>query len=741
MTLTQRLQNILSFQDTKKKNLSSEIGASGTQVWNGTLVGEEYLSTLDTSYGGNGFRIYNEMRRSDPIVRATLKLIEHTLKRGKWYVEPAGDSPQDKEIAEFVNDALFNRMTITWNDILRLICTQYAYGFMVFEKVFIEEDGKIYWKKWAFRSQTTIEKFQTKEGEDGITQQFSSEMQGAGGNRPSIPLWKLLVFTHEKEGDNWRGTSLLRGAYKPYYFKSALEKIEAIGYERQSVGVPIGRMPIDPDPQDKTTVKELLENLRANEKAYALLPSGWEIEMLDMKGNMTKEPGPAIMRKNWEIAINVLAPHVLMGAQDVGSFALAKVLAEMFINSIISYAEEISDTINSHAVKQLVDLNYPNVENYPTLAVTGIQEIDVDRLAVGIAHLSSSGFIAFNERDEDYLREVLGLPELDEDGEREDKTVEKKENVEVEEKEDKSSNVEVDKKKELVRGSERFWRNISAQESGVNFDRLEQVMDSLEDDFTRRITFILEKESKTLNKAIETAITTQDPSLLLQYQFKYKQELVNEVEALYFNAIDRGKVIAANEIGRNATATSKAMKNIASLRAEATADNMMFGLLTEARFSVIDVTERGLGVPEALKTIKDVMRARMLLIISRASSSTMVGGLNLGRKITHDEFKQDIYSLVRSELLDNRTCNYCLSVDGRSVDPDDEFADIDQFHFQCRGIWFAVLNEEAEKPPITGVPKNLRDRVGTITQFKQMAQPEPLTNSLADEFVDERGKK
>jgi len=48
----------------------------------------------------------------------------------------------------------------------------------------------------------------------------------------------VSAFTNGKEGENWEGVSLLRPAYKPWFMKSTLEKIDAIAHERQSLGVP-----------------------------------------------------------------------------------------------------------------------------------------------------------------------------------------------------------------------------------------------------------------------------------------------------------------------------------------------------------------------------------------------------------------------------------------------------------------------------------------------------------------------
>ena len=67
------------------------------------------------------------------------------------------------------------------------------------------------------------------------------------------------------------------------------------------------------------------------------------------------------------------------------------------------------------------------------------------------------------------------------------------------------------------------------------------------------------------------------------------------------------------------------------------------------------------------------------------------------------------YAIQRSELLDEETCNFCLSMDGRTVSADDEITRIDEFHDGCRGMWIEIMDNEQELPEITGVPKELRD--------------------------------
>jgi hypothetical protein len=68
------------------------------------------------------------------------------------------------------------------------------------------------------------------------------------------------------------GTSILRAAYKHWYIKDKLYKLEAVKHERQSVGVPYIKVPNAAKKEDKLEAKAILANMRANENAFLVLP-------------------------------------------------------------------------------------------------------------------------------------------------------------------------------------------------------------------------------------------------------------------------------------------------------------------------------------------------------------------------------------------------------------------------------------------------------------------------------------
>ncbi len=97
----------------------------------------------------------------------------------------------------------------------------------------------------------------------------------------------------------------------------------------------------------------------------------------------------------------------------------------------------------------------------------------------------------------------------------------------------------------------------------------------------------------------------------------------------------------------------------------------------------------------------------------------------------------DTYAFQRSEILDDETCNFCLSIDGLVVNADDPWLSIDTFHEGCRGVWVRILKDEVDPPEITGIPDEIRKCYNKDT--KTLVQPpKPIIirkGSLAEDEV------
>ena len=398
---------------TTTKGLGKEQGKSGTFIFNGRIAQEEYNSKLANPLSAN--RIYDTMRRSDATVRSTLQVCKLPILSASWDIESASDDDTDEYIARFVRHELMQR-NVNFDSFMKEGLTMFEFGFSVAEKTYeiteFENQTRIGLKKIGFRKQRSIQAWEMVDGQPGITQQLI-------GETVSIPMPKLIIFTNDKEGDNYEGISLLRYAYKHWDIKDKLDIVNAIALEKLAVGVPVLKKPANADETDLAKARESLRQFRANEEGYQELPVGWELEMLDMKANSTKDVIPTIQYHDRQIQISVLAQFLSLGGSEAsGSRAVSEDHSKLFLLSEEATAKNLQSTIQDQLIKQIVDLNFtsdklPN--GYPKLTFSKIGDENATELATNVKELMTAGALTYDAELEDYLRKVLRLPNLPDD--------------------------------------------------------------------------------------------------------------------------------------------------------------------------------------------------------------------------------------------------------------------------------------------------------------------------------------
>lgn len=439
-----------------------ELGGTGTLLTGGFITDADYNVDL---IGDSGIAIYEKMR-NDATVRASLWAIKLPILGASWSIVPGEeDNTEMQAHADFIEEELFHGTTHTWEEFLRNSLNYLDFGHYVFEIVYkLREDGKIGWRKFAPRLPKTIQRWETADGENGITQWTLAE------GEVSIPIEKLIIYVNEKEGDNWYGKSLLRSSYRNWFTKDKLYQIEAIAVERQGVGIPYVKIPKGASQKDIDKAEEYLQNIRANEESYLTWRDGWEFGFLQMGAGSRIDPSKTIMHHNRQILINVLAQFMDLGSEGSGgSFALSKDQSALFLLSLQYVANYVAANINQYAIKRLIQINFGPQDAYPELRVTKIGQTDHTNLSLSIERLVKSSLITPDEDLEIFLREEMGLTELPE-GLRE----------EIEE----NKKVEADKKFELqkevmkkIEASDNRQQTIKAKERVDNaIDRIENII-------------------------------------------------------------------------------------------------------------------------------------------------------------------------------------------------------------------------------------------------------------------------
>lgn len=410
-----------------------ELGRAGQQRYGGVFY-EEFLPELR---GQRGVRAYKEMAENDDVIGAILFAIKMLIRNADWTVQPGGAEQADRDCAAFVDSCLYD-MEDSWTGTLSEILSFLTFGWSAHEIVYKRRmgrsrnpslnskhaDGLIGWRKLPIRSQDTLYQWEYGEGDElrGMTQ-----MPPPDFGLITIPVEKLLLFRTESRKGNPEGRSILRNAYRSWFFKRRFQEIEGIGIERDLAGLPVLVAPegVDIWGEDAETVRmrrmaeALVKNIRRDSMEGIVLPSGWELKLLSTGGKRNFDTNATIERYDTRMAMTVLADFVLMGHQKVGSFALADNKTELFGMAIGAFLDVICETFNKKAIPQLVDCNaarFEGITDYPDLVHGDIETQDLDKLGDYVQKMTGIGLIQPDEGLEDYLRQQAGLPErLDED--------------------------------------------------------------------------------------------------------------------------------------------------------------------------------------------------------------------------------------------------------------------------------------------------------------------------------------
>jgi len=285
-------------------------------------------------------------------------------------------------------------------------------------------DGLIGWRKLPIRAQDTLEewKFDPNGGIRGLIQLSQTE-----GESVFIPIEKALLFRTTQHKNNPEGRSILRNAYRPWWFKKNIENIRGIGVERDLAGLPIAYVPpriLDPKcgAEEKTQlrqIQDMVTNVRRDEQEGLVLPSLFDekgnrlfdFKLLSTGGSRQHNTNDIIKEYDNAIATSVLMDFILLGHEAVGSFALAESKTAGAALAITSWLDSIAEIFNRFAIPRLFEMNGFDTEELPILTHGSLETVDLAKLGTFIQQITAAGAELFpNKNLEDYLKGQAGLP-------------------------------------------------------------------------------------------------------------------------------------------------------------------------------------------------------------------------------------------------------------------------------------------------------------------------------------------
>jgi hypothetical protein len=440
-----------------------DYGSYGLRQYSG-WVREEFLPQL---VGRQAVTVYREMLDNSSTVGSLIFAITQAMRKVEWRVESPTDNVAkrgqsvQKEV-EFA-DSLRLDMSHTWEDFVTEALSMLGYGFSAHEIVYKKrmgrspprsddnsgtrrqdtvpaseyKDGRIGWRRLPVRGQDTIIKwfFDINGQVQGLTQ------QPWVGTLIDIPIEKMLLFRPTVHKNNPEGRSILRTAYRSYYFVKRLEELESILFERMA-GFPVMYVPSElmeksanKDPAAMAAMamyKQIVTNCRIDEQMGAVLPSNtyrdadgktsaikmYQFELLTPQhGRSGVDVDKTITRHKIDIFMTVLADFIQMGHEVRGTNNLGTMKVDMFYSAIEGWLDGISSVFNRYALPRIWELNGLDPDTMPQYRPDMPQRLDLDGLGAFISNMATSGMPLFPDEElESYLRDASGLPEIDDSG-------------------------------------------------------------------------------------------------------------------------------------------------------------------------------------------------------------------------------------------------------------------------------------------------------------------------------------
>lgn len=664
------------------------------EEWNRVPLGEsaplyenkhtnEYLTDLQ---GRAGSDIYDQMRKSDTNIHMVLRVCKYPIVACQWRIHNDGDERLD-DMTAVANAYFMEQMKQSWQGLLFNILTMLEFGFSVFEIVWApwEYQGKTYLvPKLQFRQQQSIEDIDAKAGLMTQKKRDGSEVQ--------IPFSQLVFFILEQEGDDFRGNSILRSAYRNWFYKDKFLNQWSIAIERNVGGVPVATLPekyASPESPERKALERTLKKYLTHQNQFITKPEGVQLDFVEGKIN-DQVLTNAINNMDLGIAKSVLVQFLELGTGgNGGAYALSRNLSDIFLQGLQSVINQIQTVFDRYVLKPFIDVNFGEQDNYPRLKADNLDMARKQTRLDNLLKFIQSGSIEVKRQDEQELRRALDFrPLTDEEMAQEKRVVVTPQgNITP-----ASAQAMAGPHAAYLSASGTFLLSAPMRRRKKFLDEQSGKMN----DFMR--AWMLEageKLKEDIRRTLEAGSTPERglKDIKVPYQSKYTAALKSEIERLVLNGWDeaRGKWAAHkredearaglrgvfNPSAKPLSAQLKVKGLPASLRAfidnkaESVAEDQLVNLRIKAVYTAQKDAGDGLSTEQILADLTD-------LINEYAASNKITQGADLAAVESYDTGEQQFYKTeVADELhafeymavLDDKTTQWCRACHGHTYTP------------------------------------------------------------------------
>lgn len=373
-------------------------------------------------------RTYARMLSEDARISSVYEATTLPLISTRWYIDPNGaPDPVVDLVASDLGLPVDGRVPpafqprrrgrFSWSRHLSSALLHLIYGHAVYEQVYRrgETDGLFHLHKLAPRPQRTIADFGVAldGGLEYVKQDPPARVPGTlyGLEGVKIPVDRLVAYVRDREPGVWYGSSMLRPAHKHVMLKDELMRIQAATARRNGMGVPVFTAATPDDPKEVAAMANIARGFRGGMNSGVGLAAGQKGELLGVQGNL---PNIRDAIEYHDKAIALVALAHFLNLDKGGSYNLASVLNDTFVQQENAIGSFITDVTNEHVIEDLVDINFGPDVPAPRIAFDEIGSRQ-DATAAALAQLAAAGLLDADDLARVSIREKFGLPAADPD--------------------------------------------------------------------------------------------------------------------------------------------------------------------------------------------------------------------------------------------------------------------------------------------------------------------------------------
>ena len=418
-------------------------GVAGLVVYDGMIENHERNFALR---GDRRYITFTNLMVNVPVISAGVRFYNNLMRRAKWRVEPANDTQEARDRADFVRSVM-DGMDQPWSNVVVQVASAVFYGFSINEMVAKERaDGKVGLARIASRPQFTIERWDLRNDEI-----FGVVQRSPQTNRYLyIERSRLIHNVDDTMSQSPEGLGMLRHLVEPAKALRGYEILEERGFDTDLRGVPVGYAPFgelrqecDGMTEAETNVyianqvrhmQNFIRNYRKSIDASLLLDSGvergtgeqgtpinarkWALELLRGDPTTLPELAAGIERKNREMARIMGVEMILLGSTSSGSLAMSQDKSLSFGLVVDTGLEQAAGVLQRDFLGYIADLNGWDREDglMPTLKPEKQQFRSVQELASALQSLALAGSpLVPGDPAVNDVRDQMGISRVPED--------------------------------------------------------------------------------------------------------------------------------------------------------------------------------------------------------------------------------------------------------------------------------------------------------------------------------------